>query len=185
MPTAQHTIIQCFQHLNTQVEALRSSSQIPPAPSQGSLSRTKAASSALSSSQLKVSRLVVNWCHHPSNSALRSPVANCLSLRAPHLSQRHLAIPTASLSPDSEESQQGRERAVPIPPFLTAKAAPCQGVRWGHATSTAAILHKMSHTCGIWEKICDCIARLAYKARTDLLKVHGKTTLKFWEASKI
>lgn len=151
----------------------------------GSLSWTKAASSALSSSQPKVSHFVVNWCHHAPNSAVCSPVANCLSLRAPQLSQWQSAIPTTSLSPDSEESQQGGERADLSPLFLTAKAGPYHVVWRGPTASTAVTLHKMSHTCGTCENICNCLARITYETRTELSKVRGKATLKLWEASKI
>lgn len=42
----------------------------------------------------------------------------------------------------------------------------------------------MIHTCGIWQNIFVCIARLADKGRIELLTVHGKTARKFWEARK-
>lgn len=68
--------------------------------------------------------------------------------------------PAASLSPDSEELQKGGAQLSS--PHSEGSSRLCKE---GHTISTTDILHKMSHTRGIWENIFVCIARLAYKGR--------------------
>lgn len=118
--TCNHSLLSAPNYL---AEALRPHSHVPPVPSQGSLPLTKAASSALSSRQFKVSCLVVNWCHHhPPNCAMSSfTMSYMLVFRS---TSTFPVIISHPLLPAWVLIVKSYKKEVPSSPLLTVKAAP-------------------------------------------------------------